>query len=100
MKMLKRLLFRLRNLAAGQSGDPRFLEEMQEHLSLQIEDNLRSGMTPDEARRQAWEALPISTTGHPVCWLISNRYLRLALTPPFNLRCLSARRIRRNPGRG
>lgn len=53
MKMLKRLLVRLRNLASGESGDTRFLEEMEEHLSLQTEENLRSGMTPAEARRQA-----------------------------------------------
>ena len=54
MKRLKRLLIRLRNLGSRQSVDQRrFLEEMAEHLSLQTEENLRSGMTPAEARRQA-----------------------------------------------
>jgi predicted permease len=54
MKRLKRLLIRLRNLVSRQSVDQRrFLEEMAEHLSLQTEENLRSGMTPAEARRQA-----------------------------------------------
>jgi len=47
------LLARLRNLALRQNGDTRFLEEMEEHLSLQMEENLRSGMTPAETRRQA-----------------------------------------------
>ncbi len=54
MKRLKRLLIRLRNLVSRQSVDQRrFLQEMAEHLSLQTEENLRSGMTPAEARRQA-----------------------------------------------
>jgi predicted permease len=53
MQLLKRFLARLLNLASLQSGDQRFLEEMEEHLSLQTEENLRTGMTPDEARRQA-----------------------------------------------
>ena len=53
MRLLKRLLVRLRNLLLFQSGDQRFLEEMEEHLSRQTEENLRSGMTPAEARRQA-----------------------------------------------
>lgn len=53
MRLLKRLLARLRNLASRQSDDQRFLEEMEEHLSRQTEENLRSGMTPAEAHRQA-----------------------------------------------
>jgi predicted permease len=53
MRPLKRLLARLRNLVSHQRGDQRFLEEMEEHLSRQTEENLRSGMTPAEARRQA-----------------------------------------------
>jgi len=53
MRLLKRLLARLRNLASRQSDDQRFLEEMEEHLSRQTEEHLRAGMTPAEARRQA-----------------------------------------------
>jgi predicted permease len=53
MRLLKRLLARLRNLVSRQSDDQRLLEEMEEHLSRQTEENLRSGMTPAEARRQA-----------------------------------------------
>lgn len=53
MRAAKRLLTRLYNLVSHRSGDERFLEEMEEHLSRQTEDNLRSGMTPAEARRQA-----------------------------------------------
>ena len=53
MRLLKRLFARLRNLASRQSDDQRFLEEMEEHVSRQTEENLRSGMAPAEARRQA-----------------------------------------------
>jgi predicted permease len=53
MRLLKRLFARLRNLASRQSDDQRLLEEMEEHLSRQVEENLRSGMAPAEARRRA-----------------------------------------------
>ena len=53
MRLLKRSLARLRNLASRPSDDQRFLEEMEEHLARQTEENLRSGMTLAEARRQA-----------------------------------------------
>src|SRR6202041_2616284 len=53
MRWLKRSLARLRNLASRPSDDQRFLEEMEEHLARQTEENLRSGMTLAEARRQA-----------------------------------------------
>jgi predicted permease len=53
MRLLKRLFARLRNLASRQSDDQRLLEEMEEHLSRQAEENLRSGMAPAEARRRA-----------------------------------------------
>lgn len=53
MKLLRRFLTRVRNLMWQTSDDWRFLEEMEEHLSRQAEDNVRSGMAPAEARRQA-----------------------------------------------
>lgn len=53
MKLLRRFLTRVRNLMWQRSDDWRFLEEMEEHLSRQAEDNVRSGMAPAEARRQA-----------------------------------------------
>jgi predicted permease len=43
----------MRNFATGGSGEQRLREEMQEHLALQTHENLRAGMTPEEARRQA-----------------------------------------------
>jgi predicted permease len=53
MRLLRRLVARLCNLASCQSDDDRFVEELEEHLSRQTEENLRAGMTPAEARRQA-----------------------------------------------
>src|SRR5580698_6262438 len=53
MTSLRRFLARLSNFAAGSRADQRLLEEMEEHLALQMEENLRAGMTPAEARRQA-----------------------------------------------
>ena len=53
MRFLRRFFRRLSNLARGLNGDQRLREEMAEHLALQTEANLRAGMTPTEARRQA-----------------------------------------------
>ena len=53
MKFLRRFFIRLSNLATGQSADQRLQDEIAEHLAFQTEANLRSGMSPAEARRQA-----------------------------------------------
>jgi hypothetical protein len=44
---------RLKNLATRRRDDQRLREEMEEHLALQTAENLRAGMTPSEARREA-----------------------------------------------
>ncbi|HKO10796.1 MAG TPA: ADOP family duplicated permease [Acidobacteriaceae bacterium] len=38
---------------ANRRGDERLREEMEAHLAMQTEQNLRAGMSPEEARRQA-----------------------------------------------
>jgi predicted permease len=53
MRALKRLLARLRNSATNRRGDERLREEMQTHVAMQAEENIRAGMPPAEARRQA-----------------------------------------------
>ena len=53
MKFLRRFLIRLLNFATRQSADERLQEEIAEHLAFQTEENLRAGMSPTEARRQA-----------------------------------------------
>lgn len=53
MRSVKRFLARLRNSAMRRRDDQRLQEEMEEHLALQIADNLRAGLSPAEARREA-----------------------------------------------
>jgi len=53
MRFLRRFLTRLKNFAAGRQDYRRLQQEMEEHLALQTEENLRAGMTPAEAHRQA-----------------------------------------------
>jgi predicted permease len=53
VRFLRRLLIRLSNFATRQSADQRLQEELAEHLALQAEENMRAGMAPAEARRQA-----------------------------------------------
>jgi len=53
MRFLRRFLARLNNFVFGRQSDQRLHEEMDEHLALQTEENLRAGMPPSEARRQA-----------------------------------------------
>jgi predicted permease len=53
VKFLRRFLIRLSNFAAKRSADQRLQEEIAEHLAFQTEENMRAGMSPTEARRQA-----------------------------------------------
>ena len=53
MKFLRRSLIRLSNLSTGRSADQRLQDEIAEHLGFQTEENMRAGMSPAEARRQA-----------------------------------------------
>lgn len=53
MRPLKRFLARLLNTATRRRDDKRLQEEIEEHLALQTADNLRAGLSPSEARRQA-----------------------------------------------
>ncbi|MGA7522336.1 MAG: ABC transporter permease [Acidobacteriaceae bacterium] len=53
MRTLARLFARVRNVLFHHRGDDRLREELEQHLTLQTEENLRAGMPPSEARRQA-----------------------------------------------
>ncbi len=53
MKSLRRFFKRLVNLRAGRAQEQRLREEIQDHIAMQTEDNLRAGLSPVEARRQA-----------------------------------------------
>src|SRR5882724_9405762 len=53
MRALNRLFTRLLNFTTRRRGDERLREEIESHLASQTAENLRAGMTPEEARRQA-----------------------------------------------
>ena len=53
MRFLRRFVIRLSNFVTSRSADQRLREEIAEHLGFQTEENLRAGMSPAEARRQA-----------------------------------------------
>jgi predicted permease len=50
---MNRFLARLFNLTTGRRGEERLRAEMESHLAAETEENIRAGMTPQEARRQA-----------------------------------------------
>src|ERR1700761_3678348 len=60
VKFLRRFLIRLSNFATKRSADQRLQEEMAEHLAFKTEKNMRAGLPPAEARRQA--ALKLGAT--------------------------------------
>jgi macrolide transport system ATP-binding/permease protein len=53
MKSLRRFFARLFNSAARRAQDDRLREEIEGHIALQTDENLRGGLSPVEARRQA-----------------------------------------------
>jgi putative ABC transport system permease protein len=53
MRFLRRFLARLSNFITRRRNDQRLSEEMADHLAQQTAENLRAGMAPTEARRQA-----------------------------------------------
>ena len=53
MKGLRRFFSRLASWATTQWSDERLQAEIEEHLALQASENLRAGLSPAEARRQA-----------------------------------------------
>jgi putative ABC transport system permease protein len=53
MKSLKRFVARLSSFATRRAQDERLREEIDEHIAMQTAENLRAGLSPIEARRQA-----------------------------------------------
>ncbi len=53
MPTLRRLGTRLLNLTLRRRSDSRLREEMESHIAAQAEENIRAGMTSEEARRHA-----------------------------------------------
>ena len=53
MRALNRFFTRLLNFTTRRRGDERLREEIESHIAAQTEENIRAGMTPEEARRHA-----------------------------------------------
>jgi len=53
MRRLRALLLRLAGLSRKDRRERELAAEMESHLQMHIEDNLRTGMSAPEARRQA-----------------------------------------------
>ncbi len=53
MRKLRALWMRLPGLLHAGSGDPDFSAELESHIAMHVDDGVRSGLTPDEARRRA-----------------------------------------------
>jgi putative ABC transport system permease protein len=53
MKSVRRFLARVFSSATRQVQEERLREEIEQHIALQTEENLRAGLSPIEARRQA-----------------------------------------------
>ncbi len=53
MRSLRRFFTRMFNLVSKRAQDERLREEIEEHIALQTAENLRAGLSPVEARRQA-----------------------------------------------
>src|SRR5690242_19354171 len=53
MRAMRAFLRRVAGMFASERRDRAFEEEVESHLAMHIDDNLRAGMTPDAARRDA-----------------------------------------------
>jgi macrolide transport system ATP-binding/permease protein len=53
MRSIRAFLRRIGGLLDNEHSEHELTEEIESHLQMQIEDNLRSGMTPTDARRAA-----------------------------------------------
>ena len=95
MSRLRGRIVRLGGLFNKGRKDCELDDEIESHLQFHIEDNLRLGMTPEEARRQAMIKLGgIESTKEAYR---DQRSLPLLETLWRDIR-YSARQLRRNPG--
>jgi len=95
MNRLRSLFIRIRSLFARQRAESDLDAEMQSHLALHIEDNLRRGMSPQQARREALMKLGgVEQTKE----LYRDRRSLPLLETLFQDLAFALRTLRKNPG--
>src|SRR6267143_5099960 len=95
MRQLRTWLLRLSGLFRKDQRDREFSSELESHLQMHIQDNLRAGMAPEEARRQA--LIKLGGVAQTKEIYRERRGLPLLETLLQDLR-FAGRTLRRNPG--
>jgi putative ABC transport system permease protein len=95
MNRLRVWLLRFASLLGMGPRDAELTEELEEHVAREVEDKVRGGMSPSEARRQAMIQLGGFTQARELCR--EQHRLPPADTVMQDLR-YGARMLRRNPG--
>ncbi len=94
MKRLRALMMRLTGLMRGAQRERELADELNSHLQMHIDDNLRAGMTAEEARRAAM----LQLGGEPTKQAYRERgTLPLVENLLQDLR-FAVRQLRKNPG--
>src|SRR5258707_7272596 len=95
MRQLRALLLRFGGLLRKRKSDQEFTDELESHMQMHIEDNLRRGMSAQEARREALMKLGGVTQTQES--YRERRGLPVIETFLQDLR-FAARMLRKNPG--
>src|SRR5271156_3168451 len=95
MPALRSFFARLAGVFTGQRRDRELTDELESHLQLHIDDNLRRGMSPEEARREA--LIQLGGVEQTKEIYREQRGLPMLETLMQDLR-FGARMLRKNPG--
>jgi macrolide transport system ATP-binding/permease protein len=95
MKQLRAWIFRLAGILPGERRERELADELESHLQMHIDDNLRSGMSPEQARRVAM--LKLGGTAATAQAYRERRGVPLVENLLLDVR-FALRQLRKNPG--